>query len=79
MSKLKEEPKMGEPQGFSKTVKFIQPFEGCIQFGNKSYNFKVTSRQIWAQGKRGPKTPVEQVITNEGVYNWLKKFEAVSA
>jgi hypothetical protein len=83
MSKLKGEPKIekpkDEPIGFSKTVKFIQPFEGSITFNNRAYSFKITSRQIWPQGKRGMKTPVEVEITNEGVYDWLKKFEAVSA
>ena len=69
-----------EAKKFSKKVTFTQPFEGTLQLGaGKSYHFKIRNRQIWPQGKRGPKTPVEYEIDNEVVYEWLKKFEGVNA
>lgn len=72
MAKVEEKPKF--------KVKFIQPFEGSFSPGGvKTYSFKVTSRQIWPQGKKGMKTPVEMEVDNEAVYDWLKKFEQVSA
>jgi len=73
-----------EPKGFSKTVKFTQPFDGEIDLGGKQrYTFKITRRDLYPDrhrlGQNAPKKPVEKVITNEAVYNWLIKFEAVSA
>jgi len=71
-------PKVKKPETFK--VKFIQPFTGSFQAGNtKQYHFKITSRNIWPKGKRGPKTPVEMELDNEVVYEWLKKFEEVVA
>ena len=67
-----------EPKAFSKDVMFLFPFEGSVQFGGgKQYIFKITSRDIWKQGKRGPKTAVRQTIDNEAVYDWLVKYEQV--
>lgn len=83
----KEEPKVileEEPKGFSKIVKFVQPFDGELDLGGKArFRFKVTRRDLYPKQPDGSyskiKKPVEKEITNEAVYNWLKQFEAVNA